>query len=112
MSGLKRVFASELRKQRKRLSLTQAQLAEQLDLSIDMIGRLERANVAPSFETIERLCQIFDISPATLFGGSDGAHTDATSKELRNLLSRLKGLTPAELGWIDRIVLAALARDR
>lgn len=112
MPGLKAVFAAEFRRHRRRLGLTQAALAEKLELSVDMIGRLERGTVAPSFDTIERIAAAFRIDPAVLFGAPDPSEAEPHAKAMKVLISRLKGLSSAELAWLDRLIGMALSRPR
>src|ERR1700745_1912571 len=52
---LKDLFGTSLRQCRRARRLTQAQLAEATDLSLEMIGRIERGLTAPSFETLAAL---------------------------------------------------------
>lgn len=47
--------------------MTQADLAEALELSHDMVGRIERGTSAPSFETIDKLCTVLQIPVHSLF---------------------------------------------
>lgn len=67
MSEIREAFASGLRQARKTRKLTQHQIAEAADLSVDMISRLERGAVAPSFDSIETLARSLGISPLQFF---------------------------------------------
>jgi hypothetical protein len=75
-----------------------------------MIGRLERARTAPSFETLEVLAHTLDVPPAVLFG----ADLPAMEGKRRNLLDRIGQLLASasdrELERAAR-VLRALLRD-
>ena len=66
--SLKETFGANLRQYRKAERLTQSELAERADLSLDMIGRIERGIAAPSFETVERLAGALSVPEETLFG--------------------------------------------
>lgn len=72
---LRELFGTSLRQCRRARRLTQAQLAEATDLSLEMIGRLERGLAAPSFDTIAALAEALQIAPAALFGGEPSAIT-------------------------------------
>ena len=50
------VFGQHLRALRKGKKLTQEELAERADLGVNIIGRLERAIIAPGLVTILKLC--------------------------------------------------------
>lgn len=52
---------------RRTRQLTQAQLAEAANLSVDFISLIERGRNAPSFDTIERLAEALDTPICQLF---------------------------------------------
>ncbi len=60
-------FGNRLKELRSLMNLTQAQLAERCDLSVQYIGRIERGFSTPSFSVMERLCHVLDTEPANLF---------------------------------------------
>ena len=68
MKGLKQIFGSQVRFWRKERGWTQAELADRVDLSADMVGRIERGSAGPSIESIEKLAVVLDVQPALLFG--------------------------------------------
>ncbi len=90
---LKEIFGSNLRHYRKARRVTQAQLAEQADLSTEMIGRIERGTTAPSFETIERLTKALEIPEAVLFSPAmltvPAGERGQLLQKINNQLSRL-----------------------
>ena len=67
MSELKKAFASGLRQARKMKKWTQHQLGETASLSVDTVSRLERGEVAPSFDSIDGLAKALGISPLQFF---------------------------------------------
>jgi len=67
MSGLKKQFGLRLRYLRRRNDLTQEELAEAANISVDFLSNLERGINAPSFETIERIAKALDVSVTNLF---------------------------------------------
>jgi transcriptional regulator with XRE-family HTH domain len=104
---LKELFGTSLRECRRSRGLTQAQLAEVTDLSLEMVGRLERGITAPSFETIDTLASALGVAPAVLFG----AEPSGIEGERREALDRIKKLlasaSDTEVQRAER-VLAAL----
>jgi len=62
------MFGTHVRNHRKARHLTQEQLAERVDVSIETIGKIERGAAAPSFETAERIALALDVAAAALFG--------------------------------------------
>ncbi|MBQ9941963.1 MAG: helix-turn-helix transcriptional regulator [Christensenellaceae bacterium] len=56
---------------RKRMRLTQLQLAEQVDVDRSHISAIELGNVGVSFDLIFKMCEVFGISPKDLFDFRD-----------------------------------------
>ena len=54
-------------KLRKSCSLTQEQLAEAADYSVEFISYMERGQHGPSMEGIERLARALNVKESTLF---------------------------------------------
>lgn len=52
---------------RKRLRVTQLQLAELLDIQRSHISAIELGNVGVSFDLIFKMCEVFGIKPKDLF---------------------------------------------
>jgi len=67
MGDLRVRFGNRLRALRNWKGMTQEQLAEAADVSVDFISLVERGISAPSFETLERLSVAFDVPVAELF---------------------------------------------
>jgi transcriptional regulator with XRE-family HTH domain len=107
---LRELFGTSLRQCRRARRLTQAQLAEATDLSLEMIGRLERGLTAPSFDTIAALVEALQIAPIELFGGEPGAITGERWEVLDRIAKLLASSSDAELRRAER-VLNALLRD-
>lgn len=91
-------FGQELKRLRLERGMTQQQLGELLGVQKAAIQKYEKGTVRnPKQDTITRLCQIFDVSPAVFM---DAVYdTDALSREVRVLdeLSMLYGLQSVEL---------------
>lgn len=56
-----------IRTLRKAAGLTQEQLAEVADISVNFIGYVERGQRAPSIKTLEQIAQALNIRPKDLF---------------------------------------------
>ena len=67
MSNLRLLFGKKLRKIRRHRDLTQERLAELLDVSVEFVSNMERGVNAPSFETIEKITQAFNLPVNELF---------------------------------------------
>lgn len=64
---IKTKFGKRLTELRKSSSLTQEQLAEAADYSVEFISFMERGQNGPSLEGIERLARALNIKESTLF---------------------------------------------
>ena len=56
---------------RKKLRVTQLQLAELLDIQRSHISAIELGNVGVSFDLIFTMCEVFSIKPRDLFDFRD-----------------------------------------
>ena len=61
-------IGSFLKKLRKEKSLTQEQLAEQLNVSARTVSRWETGETVPNTETLKLLSRVYDVSINTLLG--------------------------------------------
>ena len=67
MGSLRTKFGRRLRYLRRLRDLTQEQLAETVDISVDFLSNIERGVNAPSFDTLERLAEALQVDPRDLF---------------------------------------------
>jgi DNA-binding XRE family transcriptional regulator len=61
------VFVQNLRKHRRKCGLTQAQLAEKVNVSTHHIGMIELSRNNPTLELVERIAQALQIQTYELF---------------------------------------------
>ena len=71
MGELKERFGRRIRSLRLGKQMTQEQLAEAADMSVDFLSLIERGRNAPSFAKIERLAEALDVSLSELFEFGD-----------------------------------------
>ena len=71
MSDLKICFGKRIRTLRKRNGMTQEQLAEAADISVDFLSLVERGVNAPSFATLGRLADALGVPEKELFEFDD-----------------------------------------
>lgn len=108
MAQLQSIFGNLVAAHRRRLGLTQANLAELTDLSEDMISRIESGGTGASFKSIEKLAGALGVSAGALFDDRVGfAETD--NPEFAALRSSMAKLSPSDVRWISGIVNAALS---
>ncbi len=101
------IFGANLRHHRKGRHLTQAELAERVKLSTEMISKMERGIAAPSMVTIERLAGILDVPAVAFFGdGTVNTQDSERSRLLRKVYTRLLRLNEAQLARANRMLAA------
>lgn len=108
-TGLRKLFGANLKAYRKVSGLTQSQLAETVDKSIDLISQIERGTSSPSFETIEDLSKALNISPQDLFNGS-GLVSGKNASKFAKLQSELAKLSEQDLDWVGNVLKTILKR--
>lgn len=92
------------------MGLTQSELAEKLDKSLQTISGIERGKTAPSFDTLSDLAVVLGVPVRDLFGVGDFSAEAGRNDPLVRLINRVAGLSIDDLEWLDRIVAAALTR--
>lgn len=100
-------FGKEVRSRRRARGMTQAQLAEAADLSLEWIGRIERGEGKPSLDVLEALAPALETTIADLFAPMSDRHRHES-----RIGTLLAGCTDDELTWIENMVRSALAYPR
>lgn len=91
-------LGARLKSIRKHKSWSQAQFAEKLHLSVDAVSNLERNLNRPSFATLEKLCEVSEISLRDLF---DFHQPDSpTSDKIAQLVTLVHQLDDADLSLV------------
>lgn len=106
-SALAKRFGNLLGSHRRRLKLTQRELAEKTGLSIDMIAKLEIGATGASLGTVQLLAGALAIDPAELFT-TEIPRAALYKAELSELSARLARLTPEEFAGVKGVIEAAL----
>ena len=65
--SLKHTFGKNVKYYRYRKHLTQANLSEKIDVSVNYLGRLERGKHSADFDVIETIAKALDVQPFELF---------------------------------------------
>jgi len=88
MTNIREILAQNLKENRRRLGITQPELAEKAGLSTHYLAMIETAKKFPSADMLERLAAALDISPNGLFSVSvspERAIEEMQQKILENL---------------------------
>ena len=83
---------------RKELKLTQEQIAERMNVSIQMISNIERGNKAIKIDNLLKLCSILEVSTDYILTGK------RTNNDFDNLTSKLSHLTESDYKMIEMLV--------
>ena len=75
---IRKVFGENVKYYRKKIGLSQEQLAEKLDISPNHLSVIETGGKFVTYKLLEKLIAIFDIMPAALFYVSGTANNDDT----------------------------------
>lgn len=67
MSSLRIRFGKKLRQLRRQKDLTQEQLAERADISVEFLSLMERGINSPSFKSLEKLSDALGVPVKELF---------------------------------------------
>ena len=83
---------------RKAKGITQEQLAESMDVSIQMISNLELGKKAVRPENIVKLCNVLDISADYILRGK----TNLTMES--SLVKKMNSLSPEKQAAVEKII--------
>lgn len=70
MEELYVIIAGNIRKERKKLRISQAELAERADISVDTVKGVENGRRAMSLDTYLRIVRALDTTPMALMGNN------------------------------------------
>lgn len=109
MANLREKFGRLVAFHRHQRGLTQAELAEEVGVSVDMISKVEAGRSGVRFPVLESLATALRVDVAQLFGGSPSGPLSANSK-MGTLMVELATLSEEEQAWISDLVRTALQK--
>lgn len=83
---------------RKQLNYTQEQIADKMDVSIQMISNLERGNKAIKIENLIKISEILNVSTDYILTGR------YTQKDVSSVLERISKLSDSDYKMIDTLI--------
>lgn len=93
MARLEETFGKRVRELRTKIGMTQPQLAEAIDMSVEWVRRIENGGASPSFGTITELAKALSVRPQDLFA--------ETSPPLANRIAvAVQGLSEEQVAWL------------
>jgi transcriptional regulator with XRE-family HTH domain len=105
MSNIKKRVGVRIFEFRRGAKLSQAELAERADLSIDSISRIERGLRAPSYEALERLADALGVKVKDFFNfeGKDFAVVAKYNHEVLKLCNYLNDKDNKSIKYLGKI---------
>ena len=85
MEQLRKRLGEAIRTLRKQAGWNQGEVAEKADLSVDVIGRLERGTVTPDLRTLYQISRALNVSMAELLSRAMDETVDPTQEEIQKL---------------------------
>lgn len=100
-------FGAKVRALRGERNLTQEELAQRSEISVDSIRRIERGELSPSLSTLIKLAEGLDLRLRTLFSGLDN-ETRQPTPLVDQICDFLHHLSPNEVVRARRVLRAML----
>ena len=94
-SNLQILLGARIKELRNRAGLTQAQLAERVEISDEFLSRMERGAKAPSLHTAEKVARSLGVSMKELFDFDAVPAADSKTARLEGLVSYLAAVDEA-----------------
>lgn len=91
-------IGARIARRRKELNLTQEQVAERMNTSIQMLSNIERGKKAIKIENLLKLCSILKTSTDYLLTGQH------TAQDCSGLAGKISQLTPSDYQMIEMLV--------
>lgn len=104
MKNIYQLLGGNIRENRIRLNLTQADLAEKADISINFLGHIERGTKKASLLTISKLAAALELQISELFKTSLTYKTVEETPLSKQLLFLLKDKNPSEIKNLLKVI--------
>ena len=99
-------IGKRIQNRRKQLMFTQEQLAEMMNVSIQMVSNLERGNKAIRIDNLINLSQILDISTDFILTGKE------TTDDIQALTARIAQLPDRDRKVVEMLVEFCLGENK
>ena len=107
MSELRTQLSRRASSLRQRAGLTQEQVAREAGIGLDAVGRLERGEVTPSLDTLQRLAHVYQIDVSAFFSADDSQSPNPVLDEIDSLAAFLATKPLNEIRFYHRLVRSA-----
>jgi transcriptional regulator with XRE-family HTH domain len=103
MSQIRRTISRQVRRYRRAKGLTQSQLAEAAQISVDSVAAIERQKSTPSLETLAQLTDVLSVELVDLIGSDAGPGSDS-DQEIQELVDFLKVRSAGDVRFATDLV--------
>ncbi len=83
-----KILGQRIRQARMAKNLTQDKLAEELDVSVAFMSRVERGTTHINLKRLNQICKLLDVSEGELLNGSSNTSENYLNKEFAELLKK------------------------
>ncbi len=90
MSDTLNLLGERIKKLRKKMGFSQEYLAEKLDIATTTLSNIETGKSFMTFQTMQKLLNIFKIKPFELFLFGEVNHNEALLKEILKKINDIK----------------------
>lgn len=80
------VIGSRIKQARLAKNMTQEDLADQIDISVAFLSRVERGNSHINLKRLNQLCSLLDVSEGYLLNGASSSSENYLDKEFTDLI--------------------------
>lgn len=104
-----RKIGEHLRNARGHTKLTQAEVAEKLNISLNHYGQLERGTKRVTLDMLSQLCELYDVSPEELLHGvfencKAPSEDVSDEKQIEYISSLIRGCSPEVIKTVTEVV--------
>lgn len=93
-----KAIGNRISTRRKQLNYTQEQIAEKMDVSIQMVSNLERGNKAIKIDNLIKISEILNVSTDYILTGKH------TSKDTNIIANKIANLSDCDCKMVDMII--------
>lgn len=102
------VIGSRIKQARLAKNMTQEDLADQIDISVAFLSRVERGNSHINLKRLNQLCNLLDVSEGYLLNGAASNSENYLDKEFTDLI---KSVSPEKQKLIYNVAKAIVETD-
>lgn len=102
------IIGSRIKQARLAKNMTQEHLADQIDISVAFLSRVERGSSQINLKRLNQLCGLLDVSEGYLLNGASSSSENYLDKEFTDLI---KSISPEKQKLIYNVAKAIAETD-